>query len=133
MALPRAISLHRQLPLKHVNGAGSQNLTPQLFQQSARTYHSTQRPILTGITTALVKFLHPCHFYSIGCRFNDGYKTASAYLKERGCPTLRTPSGIRSKVNGKALPFKSLHCDSSFLVDTPSFGLGQGQRLERWD
>nr|ODN91214.1 hypothetical protein L203_01417 [Cryptococcus depauperatus CBS 7841] len=30
-------------------------------------------------------------------RPQDGYKTASAYLKERGCPTLRTPSGIRSK------------------------------------
>ncbi|WVN88581.1 uncharacterized protein L203_103792 [Cryptococcus depauperatus CBS 7841] len=27
----------------------------------------------------------------------DGYKRASAYLKERGCPTLRTPSGIRGK------------------------------------
>ncbi|WVN88823.1 uncharacterized protein L203_104037 [Cryptococcus depauperatus CBS 7841] len=68
-----------------------------------------------------------------GSKPQNGYKTASAYLKERGCTTSPTSSDIRSKVNGKALPFKSIHFHSSFLVDTPSFGLNQCQRLERWD
>ncbi|WVN88905.1 uncharacterized protein L203_104120 [Cryptococcus depauperatus CBS 7841] len=68
-----------------------------------------------------------------GSKPQNGYKTASAYLKERGCTPSPTSSDIRSKVNGKALPFKSLHCDSSFLDSTPSFGLDQGQRLERWE
>nr|ODN88913.1 hypothetical protein L203_02319 [Cryptococcus depauperatus CBS 7841] len=61
------------------------------------------------------------------------YDSLKVYLKERGCTTSLTPPGIRSKVNGKALPFMSLHCDSSFLDNTPLFGLKQGQRLERWD
>nr|ODN95983.1 hypothetical protein L204_03674 [Cryptococcus depauperatus CBS 7855] len=60
-----------------------------------------------------------------GSKPQDGYKRASVYLKERGCTTSRTPPGIRSKVNGKALPFKSIHFHSSFLDNTPSFGLNQ--------
>ncbi|WVO15222.1 hypothetical protein L204_102871 [Cryptococcus depauperatus] len=68
-----------------------------------------------------------------GSRPQDRYKKLSDYLRERGCTPSLTPPGIRSKVNGKALPFKSLHFNSSFLDNTPSFRLGQGQRLERWD
>nr|ODN88571.1 hypothetical protein L203_02577 [Cryptococcus depauperatus CBS 7841] len=49
-----------------------------------------------------------------GSKPQDGYKRASAYLKERGCTTSLTPPGIRSKVNGKA-PL------------TPSFGMNNAR------
>nr|ODN88030.1 hypothetical protein L203_03236 [Cryptococcus depauperatus CBS 7841] len=93
--------------------------------------------ILSSLSSLLDWLSIPGNYDSLkgkdGSNPQDGCKRASAYLKERGCTTSLTPPGIRSKVNGKALPFKSLHCGSSFLDNTPSFGLNQGQRLEIWD
>nr|ODN94479.1 hypothetical protein L204_04612 [Cryptococcus depauperatus CBS 7855] len=75
---------------------------PQSSSTNADWHNDGTDRIPSSLSLLLDWLLIPGNYDSLrgksGSKAQDGYKRASDYLKERGCTTFRTPSGLRSKI-----------------------------------